>query len=96
MFRARKQTRRAASVVQVALVLAAVTAAVFVSVQFLGTTTNDDLDQTAGEVGDPASLVGRFGSGSNSGTNSGTNSEGDGGSGGDSGDSGGESDDWFR
>ena len=90
MFRASQRARKGASVVQVAVVLAVVTAAVFVGVQFLGTTSRDDLDQTAGEVGDPSSLVGRFGSGGSSSSSS------DGG-GGDTGDSGGESDDdWFN
>ena len=70
MIRASARVRKGASVVQVALVLAVVTAAVFVGLQLLGTASRDDLSQTAGEVGDPSSLVGRFGSsgGSDAGT----------------------------
>ena len=88
MIRASRRTRKGASVVQMALVVAVITAAVFVGLQMLGTTSRDDMNQTAEQVGDPSSLVGRFGSGSSGGSDSGTTGAG--------GDSGGESDDWYR
>ena len=76
MIRAARRARLGASVVQVAVVLAVITAAIFASVQYLGTTSRDDLDQTATEVGDPSSLVGRFGSGSQESGDSGEESGG--------------------
>ncbi len=56
-----KRNRKGITAVQAGLVLVVVTGAVIGTVQVVGTASNDDMEQTAGEVGDPASLTGRFG-----------------------------------
>ena len=53
----RRFVRKGFSGVQMAVMLALIALAVVATVQVLGTNTRDELDQTAGEVGDPASLV---------------------------------------
>ena len=60
--RFRRFRRKGLSGVQMALVLAGVILVVVVSVRFMGTATRGELNRTAGEVADPASLVNRFGS----------------------------------
>ena len=57
-----KHNRMGVTAVQTGLVLVVVMGAVIGTVRVLGTTSNDDMGQTAAEVSDPASLVGRFGS----------------------------------
>jgi hypothetical protein len=56
----RRNLRRGLSGVQTAVVLVFVAVAVIVSVKFMGTSTKDELGRTAGDVGDPASLVDRW------------------------------------
>ncbi|MCA9188744.1 MAG: hypothetical protein R3E01_35695 [Pirellulaceae bacterium] len=53
--------KRGISAVQTAVVLALLAAGLFLGVRSLGTNTSSELDQTASEIGDPSSLVDRFG-----------------------------------
>ena len=91
-----KPVRTGASMVQMAIVLAALGITVIATVQLLGTSTSGELDQTASQAADPAQLVGSFGSHSGTSSGSGSSSDGGGSSGGgssnDSGNSGGGGD----
>jgi len=81
--------RRGASGTQMAVALAVITVIILASVQFVGNETNDDLTRTAGEVGNPSTLVSRFGNYGGSGSTE--PSQGDSGGGDDSGNDGGDS-----
>lgn len=78
----RSPKRRGITAVQTALVLVAVATGVIAGVRGIGNLANNDMEDTAVRVGDPALLVGKFShsrglrnnSGGNSGSNSGSNS----------------------
>jgi Flp pilus assembly pilin Flp len=59
-----RRIRRGISSAQYATVLALVTLAVVAGVTLLGRGANNKLNQTASDVGNPAALTQRFGSGS--------------------------------
>lgn len=72
-----RKLRRGATTVQVAVVLVAVSVAAVIGITQIGTNSSTQLAQTASDVGNPNSLVGRFGnSGSSSGSSSGETSGG--------------------
>jgi len=54
--------RRGTSVVQWVVVAALVTLAIVAGVTLVGTRTNNKMNQTASDVGNPSSLTQRFGS----------------------------------
>jgi hypothetical protein len=60
----RKRTlrRRGMSGTQAAVLLALITVAVLIAVRSLGSNTSTDLNRSAGNVANPASLPARFGS----------------------------------
>lgn len=60
MFKRRRNNRKGVSAVQMALMLAFIIVVVIVAVRALGTSTRDELNQTSGEVADPATLVNRW------------------------------------
>jgi Flp pilus assembly pilin Flp len=73
----RRKVRRGATTVQVAVVLVAVSVAAVIGITQVGTNSSTQLAQTASDVGNPNSLVGRFGnSGSSSASSSGETSGG--------------------
>lgn len=63
--------RRGATALQVAVVLGLVTLAAVVGITQIGSASSGQLSQTAGDVGNPNSLVGRFGNSGGSGGTSG-------------------------
>lgn len=70
-----RKIRRGATAVQVAVVLGAVSIAAVIGITQIGTNSSTQLAQTATDVGNPNSLVGRFGnSGSSSGSSGGESS----------------------
>jgi Flp pilus assembly pilin Flp len=76
----RKRQRRGATAVQVAVVLGLVTLSAVVGLTQIGSLSSSQLSQTATDVGNPNSLVGRFGnsgSSSSSGSSSGSSTSGD-------------------
>ena len=52
-----RRARRGTSAVQWVVFAAVVTLVIFASVQFMGTETNDRMEETSGGVGDPSNLV---------------------------------------
>ena len=54
--------RRGVSAVQIAVVLVLISVALFVSFRLTGTNTSANLNTTAGNIANPASLPARFGS----------------------------------
>jgi Flp pilus assembly pilin Flp len=62
---------RGATTVQVAVVLVAVSIAAVIGITQIGTNSNTQLAQTATDVGNPNSLVGRFGNSGSSGGSTG-------------------------
>jgi Flp pilus assembly pilin Flp len=80
-----RKIRRGATAVQVAVVLGAVSIAAVIGITQVGTNSSTQLAQTATDVGNPNSLVGRFG---NSGSSNSSGGESSGGGSSDSGSSG--------
>jgi hypothetical protein len=62
VLRSRRSVRKGVSSLQTALLVAAIGIVVFASVRAVGTSTRGELNQAATNVGDPATLVQRFGS----------------------------------
>jgi Flp pilus assembly pilin Flp len=60
--RANCKSRRGATVVQVAVLLAIITLAIVSVVKTLGTNAKTSITSTAGNVADPSTLPARFGS----------------------------------
>lgn len=54
--------RRGMTTVQIAVMLAVITLGIFASVKSLGTAASTKLNNTAGDVANPANLPSRFGS----------------------------------
>ena len=62
----KRHQRRGATAVQVTVVLAAITVAIVLGVTQIGSLSQTQMSRTATDVGDPSSLVGRFGNSSSS------------------------------
>jgi Flp pilus assembly pilin Flp len=62
MPRSVKRRRRGASAIQVAMVMVLVAVGVIASVSSIGQNTDVEMTDTAGRVGDPSSLPGKFAS----------------------------------
>ncbi len=60
--RVRRFLHKGVSSIQMSLVLVAIAVVVITGVRVIGTSTRGELNQTAGEVADPSSLVDRWGS----------------------------------
>jgi len=62
--RCRRTMRKGISGLQTAVMIAVIGLVIVASVRLVGTSTRDELDETATNVADPASLVNRWGSSS--------------------------------
>lgn len=62
VLRSRRYLRKGVSSVQTALLVVAIGIVVVAGVRTVGTSTRGELNQTATNVGDPATLVQRYGS----------------------------------
>ena len=77
-----KKKRRGEVSVQTAFVMVIVAAGIIGTVITLGTSTKDELNQTAGEVGDPSTLVNRWKNNGDAGGEEGDSEPSEGGDGG--------------